>query len=74
MHAGAVVLHREEGEVVKFTGHKSMVYGADWCRSGGGSQSDKVIATCSFYDCRLCLWEVAQQFKKRFIPINIQKS
>lgn len=44
--------------ISRFTKHESMAYGADWCRH----RSDKhdvgcFIATCSFYDNKLCLWK-----------------
>lgn len=35
--------------------HKSMAYGADWSYADGGEES--VIASCSFYDHKLCLWK-----------------
>lgn len=47
-----------ESVVAKFTRHASMAYGADWCRLPTSLRNPKaVIASCSFYDSLLCLWE-----------------
>lgn len=47
-----------KGVVAKFTRHASMAYGADWCRLPTSLRNPKaVIASCSFYDSLLCLWE-----------------
>lgn len=47
----------EIGIVAKYTRHKSMAYGADWCRSSCFVSSKRaVVASCSFYDNLLCLW------------------
>ena len=46
------------GIVANFTRHASMAYGADWCRIPSSLRKPKaVIASCSFYDSLLCLWE-----------------
>ena len=37
-----------------YEGHESVVYGADWCRQ---PLHRPLIATCSFYDRELHLWE-----------------
>jgi hypothetical protein len=36
--------------------HESIAYGCDWWRGGGGG-AGAVVATASFYDRRLCLWQ-----------------
>lgn len=47
-----------KGILAKFTRHASMAYGADWCRFPTSLQNQRaVIASCSFYDSLLCLWE-----------------
>ncbi|KAI7862655.1 hypothetical protein BDF14DRAFT_1735771 [Spinellus fusiger] len=51
MHAGAFVI--VDGQVTQsFTEHSSMVYGADW-----SFMHDNLVASCSFYDHSLRLWE-----------------
>lgn len=48
----------DKATVAKFTRHSSMAYGADWCRLPTSLRSQRaVIASCSFYDSLLCLWE-----------------
>ncbi|KAM7296882.1 diphthine methyltransferase isoform X1 [Ixodes scapularis] len=54
MHGGACVLHYSADSqtaqcVSKFTKHESMVYGIDWAEDGA-------LASCSFYDHSLYLW------------------
>ncbi|CAN7943277.1 unnamed protein product [Ixodes hexagonus] len=54
MHGGACVLRysadlRTAQCVSKFTKHESMVYGIDWAEDG-------TLASCSFYDHSLYLW------------------
>ena len=46
--------------VASYTEHKSLAYGADWGGSLNGNDSDlhEVMATCSFYDHRLDVWEL----------------
>jgi WD40 repeat protein len=66
MHGGAKVIRTsqqscsssKDSVVVQYTEeHTSMVYGADWCRGKSSLNSDQpVVATCSFYDHKLCLW------------------
>lgn len=43
-------------KVVSFTEHESLAYGADWCWSATSGPS-RVVASASFYDHLLCLWE-----------------
>ena len=67
-HSGFHVLKfhtKSEGKaevVASYTGHESLAYGADWgrCSSSGdhGDGLHEVMATCSFYDHRLNLWEL----------------
>jgi diphthine methyl ester acylhydrolase len=65
MHGGAKVIRTaaqqssssEDAVLTQTDEHTSMVYGADWCRSADSLNSDQpVVATCSFYDHKLCLW------------------
>ncbi|CAN8007916.1 unnamed protein product [Ixodes pacificus] len=54
MHGGACLLrHSADSQtaqcVSKFTKHESMVYGIDWAEDGS-------LASCSFYDHSLYLW------------------
>ena len=46
--------------VASYISHESLAYGADWgrCSSGDDGGLHEVIATCSFYDHRLDLWEL----------------
>ncbi|XP_028400590.1 diphthine methyltransferase-like [Dendronephthya gigantea] len=67
-HSGFHVLNvdlksgSETKVAASYTAHKSLAYGADWCRcpgnSGDCSPLHEVIATCSFYDHRLDVWEL----------------
>ncbi len=41
----------------KFTEHKTIVYGVDFVGKSGGAET--VVATCSFYDKKLCIWKIA---------------
>lgn len=44
-----------EADIVRrFDEHESMAYGADWTFASG--DGDTLIASCSFYDHKLCLW------------------
>ncbi|KAI9321731.1 hypothetical protein BX666DRAFT_2023826 [Dichotomocladium elegans] len=53
MHAGAFVIDTHEAKVIQgFTDHKSMAYGADW--SFG---SPDLVASCSFYDHVMHIWD-----------------
>lgn len=67
MNGGTKIVDTEDkGVVSEYYGHNSIVYGADWCHFSSydisGQCPDLVhkhysclIATCSFYDHRLCL-------------------
>lgn len=60
MHGGAAVLsagQEDAGGSVRglFTGHESMAYGVDWISCAPGSVR---VASCSFYDRRLCAWKL----------------
>lgn len=61
MHNGfAIVKIGEEDAVVveTYKKHESLAYGADWQRGGqDGSGKDSLVATCSFYDRNLRLWQ-----------------
>ena len=48
--SGEIVCHCE--------GHGSLAYGADWQRIKYGSSRVNAVATCSFYDRLLQLWDV----------------
>ncbi|KAK9460451.1 WD40-repeat-containing domain protein [Lipomyces oligophaga] len=54
MHGGARIV-KGTGEIVVVATinkiHESMVYGGDWGQTG-------TLATCSFYDKRLCIWKL----------------
>ncbi|KAK3882844.1 hypothetical protein Pcinc_012814 [Petrolisthes cinctipes] len=57
MHNGFHVVDINDKLQVKasFSGHESLAYGADWyC---GLENSTKTVASASFYDHLLCLWE-----------------
>ena len=67
MHAGCKVLRfnvsgGEDGISVSGDGaiirrleeHESMAYGVDWSYTNEGGEG--IIASCSFYDHKLCLW------------------
>lgn len=51
--------------VAEFNEHKSICYGADWCAErptdGGGDVEEHLMATCSFYDRRLCVAKVTRK-------------
>lgn len=40
--------------------HKSICYGADWCRDVSGNK-DLYTATCSFYDHKLCVAQIVEE-------------
>ncbi|XP_053950187.1 diphthine methyltransferase isoform X1 [Anastrepha ludens] len=44
----------------EFYEHKSICYGADWCRKVDDNQ-DLYLATCSFYDHKLCVAQVDEE-------------
>ncbi|KAG9314356.1 hypothetical protein JVU11DRAFT_5149 [Chiua virens] len=41
----------------RFDEHKSLAYGVDWSFQHDGVGTDSLIASCSFYDCALHLWD-----------------
>ena len=41
----------------RFDEHESLAYGADWLRTG--TDRHTLIASCSFYDHKLCIWNDA---------------
>ena len=47
-----------EGNVIKtFDKHESLAYGVDWSYSSENESGDSTIASCSFYDHMLHVWE-----------------
>lgn len=70
MHGGASVIDakcfnssKTPQVTLRYTRHASMVYGIDWCRhpqaiwtSSSSYVDQKCVATCSFYDRALHLW------------------
>ncbi|EJD47777.1 WD40 repeat-like protein [Auricularia subglabra TFB-10046 SS5] len=58
MHDGFKLVRLPGGDVVQgFDEHLSFAYGADWAR-GPGNDTDKTrVASCSFYDHTLKIWE-----------------
>lgn len=41
--------------VAEYFEHKSICYGADWCLNSDESENNLYMATCSFYDHKLCV-------------------
>lgn len=66
MHNGFTVLNcsdvnaASQSTVINFKEHNSLAYGADWCFSRHLESNDKLVATCSFYDHKLCVWSFTQ--------------
>lgn len=59
MHNGFHIVDTSDSElknVASFTGHESLAYGADWWWPGSKGTS-RIVASASFYDHLLCLWE-----------------
>lgn len=57
MNGGGDAMHVVSGEaevIRRLDEHESMAYGADWSYANTGEES--IIASCSFYDHKLCLW------------------
>ena len=51
MHGGGYIADTKTSEIVSsFTSHDSMVYGCEWV-------APNRVATCSFYDKLLCVWD-----------------
>ena len=61
MHNGVSVIDCSDIEtdshstVVKYSVHNSLSYGVDWCFE---SSQDNLLASCSFYDHKLCVWRM----------------
>ena len=66
MHAGAKILsvqRNDTGEwsirvIAQFLEHESMNYGSDARGSIQGERAGTTCVSTSFYDCRLCLWNI----------------
>ncbi|KAJ9577190.1 hypothetical protein L9F63_006247 [Diploptera punctata] len=55
MHGGFCIVNTSDESpkiVAQYEEHKSLAYGSDWCHLKG---EQRFIATCSFYDHKLCL-------------------
>lgn len=63
-----VKLSGEDNHVVNLVGeyneHKSICYGADWCLNPQPNEKDLYMATCSFYDHKLCIAKVSEKLKE----------
>lgn len=57
MYGGFRILHIEEdiNIICEYLEHESIAYGADWKFV---DENPSVVATCSFYDCKLHLGDV----------------
>ena len=59
MHNGVSVIDCSDSNasthsaVLQYSNHKSLAYGVDWCCK---LSQDKLLASCSFYDHKLCVW------------------
>ena len=60
MHDGFKVVNRSRGAdttiLKEFREHASLAYGADWYVPPGAPSAETKVASCSFYDHKLCLW------------------
>ena len=60
MHGGFCIVNAS-GEspdiVARYEEHKSLAYGSDWCHL---QEEQRLIATCSFYDHKLCVSAVKE--------------
>ena len=60
MHNGVTILDCSTSQsssptpIIKYSNHKSLAYGADWSHADFLDRA--LVATCSFYDHKLCVW------------------
>eukprot|EP00051_Salpingoeca_urceolata_P023281 m.392640 g.392640 ORF g.392640 m.392640 type:complete len:372 (-) comp20087_c1_seq6:24-1139(-) len=60
MHGGFGVVQFSEGELretLDYNEHESLGYGISWCRSPNLAGKPDLLASCSFYDKALHLWQ-----------------
>lgn len=63
MHDGFKVISSESGEweiQLSYQEHESLAYGIDWYRGTEFPEMD-IIASCSFYDSLLHVWDGSPQ-------------
>ena len=49
-----LTIDKDANIIKNFSEHESMAYGVDW--SYAPTDGESLIASCSFYDHKLCLW------------------
>nr|XP_026696154.1 diphthine methyltransferase-like isoform X1 [Ciona intestinalis] len=64
MHNGCFILHQDQVSLnlcsrAHYTNHQSLAYGIDWCYLE--NSVSHFLASCSFYDHKLCLWNLNKQ-------------